>query len=859
MRNLRTNFYTYAGVVKALDGVSFDMWEGDTMGLVGETGCGKSVTALSVLRLIAQPPGKIEEGEVLFDVPPDVVLDLERMEAAVRAALPPVFGDARDARPEDLGVNRLRSLRDAARTRSVDPAARDALLAALDPLLRAKQPYDLLGKSEEDMRKIRGNKIAMIFQEPMQALNPVFPIGDQIAENILLHQRDSVVRALVDTMELEVERDAIAGALRAADATGATSSRPLPAMTERPRPLVRAVAAWFAISTASLALLLPAAFVGGLLGPVPGAVTGFVAALAAASIVVAGAAWDLRPWSRSVGVPLAALQGVSNLFLVLFPFTPAVRAFVLVAAAVDGLLLWYLNGSEAKTRVVGRRSGWEAAFVAAEGDLGELGEFRDLLAGSRLDEATREGLLARLDAFIPKAQRLLEEGEPVSGHFHPLFPRRFQLSLYRRLRRPTAASLAPRLREALASLERETPWPFRLEDVRWLDEEPERLRIVFPKGTGADAGLRAVERAFGTSRLVRLRAAATVEPAVPAGVAAAVEEDLRTVVVRIARQREPPTVWLLRHTPVVRRIIERPIYEEAVRRAVGILGRVRISDPSRIARQYPYELSGGMQQRSLIAIAMSCNPRLLIADEPTTALDVTIQAQILDLIRKMKKEFGSSVLIITHDLGIIAEMCNRVCVMYAGTIAEDATVRAVFKAPLHPYTQGLMKAVPSHTVRKLTLEIIRGSVPNLIHPPPGCRFHPRCPMVMPTCGWSPAEVWDHLQDVMREIAAESPFPFDVGAVAWEPMGPTELRIVFPAGVRQDVAVEAVRRARDRGRDRPAIGAITSIEAGGATEVVARLLDPVKPPAFTPEPGHAVACLLYESPSSVPVAGGAPRG
>jgi oligopeptide/dipeptide ABC transporter ATP-binding protein len=296
------------------------------------------------------------------------------------------------------------------------------------------------------------------------------------------------------------------------------------------------------------------------------------------------------------------------------------------------------------------------------------------------------------------------------------------------------------------------------------------------------------------------------------------------------------------------------LYDEAVWLAIRVLDQVKIPDPERIARQYPYELSGGMQQRALIAIALSCNPKLLIADEPTTALDVTIQAQILELIRDMKKAFGSSVLLITHDLGIIAEICTRVCVMYAGCIVEDSSVRSVFKESLHPYTQGLMKAIPSHTVRKDTLEIIRGSVPNLIYPPPGCRFHPRCPAVMADCGWSPGEVGSQLWDALREMAGKEPWGFDVEALEWSEVGPTELRVVFPEGTSLQVGVSSLRVAVEmgQGRGRPAFGAIRSVESpspwGGGEpprHAVVHILEPRKPPSFVPEPGHSVACLLYE--------------
>jgi peptide/nickel transport system ATP-binding protein len=175
------------------------------------------------------------------------------------------------------------------------------------------------------------------------------------------------------------------------------------------------------------------------------------------------------------------------------------------------------------------------------------------------------------------------------------------------------------------------------------------------------------------------------------------------------------------------------LYDEAFREAVRMLEVVRIPDPKGVAIRYPYELSGGMQQRVMIAIALACNPKLLIADEPTTALDVTIQGQILKLMRDLKEAYGSSILLITHNLGVVAEMCDRVGVMYAGSMAEVGISRDIFKRPMHPYTQGLMKAVPSIQMEAERLYTIRGSVPNLIYPPSGCRFHPRCDYAKKYC------------------------------------------------------------------------------------------------------------------------------
>ncbi|HSQ40319.1 MAG TPA: ABC transporter ATP-binding protein [Anaerolineales bacterium] len=162
-------------------------------------------------------------------------------------------------------------------------------------------------------------------------------------------------------------------------------------------------------------------------------------------------------------------------------------------------------------------------------------------------------------------------------------------------------------------------------------------------------------------------------------------------------------------------------------RSIELLKMVGVPDPERRVEAYPHELSGGMAQRVMIAMALACVPELLIADEPTTALDVTIQAQILDLIRDMRKEMNTSVILITHDLGVVAEMAERVAVMYAGEIVEQTDVNTLFDEPMHPYTQGLIGSIPILGEIKERLDVIPGSVPNLVNLPPGCRFAPRCP------------------------------------------------------------------------------------------------------------------------------------
>ena len=166
--------------------------------------------------------------------------------------------------------------------------------------------------------------------------------------------------------------------------------------------------------------------------------------------------------------------------------------------------------------------------------------------------------------------------------------------------------------------------------------------------------------------------------------------------------------------------------EAGQKRAIELLKMVGIPDAERRAEAFPHELSGGMAQRVMIAMALACVPELLIADEPTTALDVTIQAQILDLMRDLRNKVGASVILITHDLGVIAEMAERVAVMYAGRIVEQADVKTLFANPRHPYTQGLMGSIPVLGKIKERLEVIPGTVPNLVNLPAGCRFAPRC-------------------------------------------------------------------------------------------------------------------------------------
>lgn len=190
---------------------------------------------------------------------------------------------------------------------------------------------------------------------------------------------------------------------------------------------------------------------------------------------------------------------------------------------------------------------------------------------------------------------------------------------------------------------------------------------------------------------------------------------------------------LLNNDKSIMAIKDRKKREEAVKeRMIAAIKDVKMPSPERVIKSYPHELSGGMKQRMLIAMAFALQPKLIIADEPTTALDVTIQAQVLVLMRELQKKYNTSVILITHDLGVIAENCQRIAVMYAGRIVEFGDVQTVYSKPLHPYTQGLMRALP-RADKDAAIESIGGTVPDLVEPPKGCTFHERCSKAMEIC------------------------------------------------------------------------------------------------------------------------------
>ncbi|MDH5779906.1 MAG: ABC transporter ATP-binding protein [Candidatus Bathyarchaeota archaeon] len=202
--------------------------------------------------------------------------------------------------------------------------------------------------------------------------------------------------------------------------------------------------------------------------------------------------------------------------------------------------------------------------------------------------------------------------------------------------------------------------------------------------------------------------------------------------------------------------------QEAIEKAIELLRLVEIPDPKIRIRDYPHQLSGGMKQRMAVARALSCQPSLLLADEPTTNLDVTIQAQILGLMKNLKKKLGMSMVLITHDMGIVADMADRITVLYAGRVCESASTITIFYSPMHPYTEALLTAVPHLAIKREKLAVIPGTIPNLIEPPSGCRFHPRCKYARATC----SEIVPPLEEIepehyvaclrAKEIAIRSP-------------------------------------------------------------------------------------------------------
>ena len=470
VRNLVTYFYTYDGVVRALEGVSFKLRRGETLGLVGETGCGKSVTMFSITRLIPDPPGRVVSGKALY-----------------------------------RGADLLWGLPAEARFKPVKGTNR----------VKVKRSFRRIKAAQARVGSVRGGGIAMIFQEPTQAMNPIFPIYDQLSEVLLEHRGEQLIDGLV----------------------GSTPRSP-------------------SVRTAAEAV------------------------------------------ERSVRVSDEAIR----------------------------------SAAKALGEAVNLPSFGTQVFYMA----------RQARAGGR--------------------ENLTREIERAASRLHLSGLQRGYLRTEREL-----MTIARELRSVYIS-----------EMRRGEHERVNRGRL--------------------SARRLRAR--------------------LRGLPYRL---------------PGIKRSASRPLREESFWRAVQALEGVSIANPVQVARGFPHELSGGMLQRVMISMALSCDPEILMADEPTTALDVTIQAQILELMNELRSRIGTAILLITHDLAVIAEVADRVAVMYAGQIVEMAPVKSLYTRPLHPYTQGLLASIPRVDQPTKKLESIPGSVPNLIFPPTGCRYHPRCPHAMQVC------------------------------------------------------------------------------------------------------------------------------
>jgi oligopeptide/dipeptide ABC transporter ATP-binding protein len=547
---LKTEFWTPRGVVHAVDGVDLEIGKGEVLGLVGESGCGKSVTALTVMYLVPQPPGRIAGGEIWF-----------------------------------RGVNLLAS---AEREVTVRTTWRGRTrLAYQDRLLRQHRAR---------MNRIRGREMSMIFQEPMSSLNPVLPVGYQVAQVFLYQRRKEICDSLLSRGDLSQD--------------------------------------------------------------------------------------DLDLFRH-------------------------------IVAAVDPSLEDYLL----------------ADFCVRTG-----------LVAERVSEVVEESGLT-IEERLERIQRMAVRRQLGSRWFNRLVKQMDALETervnreWRRLSRVTLAKVV-----AVEFDVARNPKAMGLPRLTKVSLTEHTVRLFFASPPGEEHRARAdsiIQEALrGSQGPIFALISQVVLRSDSLDLLLRGEESSHLSLEAQYRSRSLP-FRLLMAIPFLRARLMHPLEEESRRRALELLKLVRIPEPTKTSREYPHELSGGMQQRVMIAIALACNPVLMIADEPTTALDVTTQAQILQLIADLRQRVNSAILYITHDLAVVAEVCDRVAVMYAGKIVEDGPVDELFARPLHPYTEGLMESIVSMDSRRVEvgapLPTILGTVPDLLAPPAGCRFHPRCKYAFTRC------------------------------------------------------------------------------------------------------------------------------
>jgi len=522
VENLVTRFFTSKGIVKAIDDVSFAVKKGEIFGLVGESGCGKSVTASSIMDLIPDPPGRILSGKIYID-----------------------------------GFNILSDLQKLVTIKIKN-----------ETNVKIKRHKRYLKRHNLVLSKIRGKKVAMIFQEPFLALNPVLTVGDQIMESILLHERIEIANAIIrrETMGVDDIRAFTEQMLKLTDAE------------ERKK--------------------------------------------------------AINNWVRNFGVSEIE-RSVIDLF-------DNQKDPEIIVREIMRLV------QEERTGINVRNMARARDYYKMQDQLFSL-NLKLIDAESRAEAEVMDIQQQLNNLMVEFIKSKGEEKEQIGKRIKEL---RSQL---RQKRKQVDRTAIKQLRKEISSLRR-------------------KMNISF--------------MGYRVKRVL------------------------------------------------LRKRMDKPFRVEARRRALELLQLVNIAEPTRVIDSYPHELSGGMQQRVMIAMALASEPKMLIADEPTTALDVTTQAQILDLIKELRRVTESSVLFITHDLAVIAEMCDRVGVMYAGNLVEEATTEELFFNARHPYTQGLLQSIPklpANGTKFQKLQSIPGSVPNLIYPPAGCRFHPRCPYKMDIC------------------------------------------------------------------------------------------------------------------------------
>lgn len=640
VRGLKTEYITERGTVHAVDGVDFEIGKGEVLGVVGESGCGKSVTALSVMYLIPQPPGRIVAGQVWL------------------GSSNLLAGSDQEIRIRPRAKGKPRIIRN-------------------DVLLK---------RHRARANKIRGRDISMIFQEPMSSLNPVLPVGYQVAEVLMYQRRREICDGLLSRRALTKEDYAL---FERAAATADPAARDqlisdfcVATGTDVDR--VKAI-----IETSGLAMAERKDHLTRLARRRRVGSRWFLEFLK--RLDTAEEAHYRREWrllSRpTMGIPATAL------------FDPSKNP-----------------GAGGLPRLV---------RIAPKEDRLEL----------RFNEKPTEDLRARVEVLLRESI-----GKPDWMMFH-IVSRVAKSAesidlVYRKP--PTAQDMAQALTKLLSPST--NPSARDIPSLLKISPGDERTTLTFQ--AKPSEGLR--DR---VEQLVQAQAAADETSVLGLITEVVLRDDsleltyppLESSELRL--EAEYRSRWFVYRTilaiPFLRTRLMKPVEAEARRRVLELLKLVRIPEPTKIYNEYPHELSGGMQQRVMIAMALACDPSLMIADEPTTALDVTTQAQILKLMKDLRARVNSAILYITHDLAVVAEISDRIAVMYAGKIAEDASVDELFANPMHPYTQGLLESIVSMDSQKVEqgkgLPTIPGTVPDLRNPPTGCRFHPRCKFAWERC------------------------------------------------------------------------------------------------------------------------------